>query len=171
LLDGYFWSKENMLSATYFLEKYREFIEFSWIIPSYAGELLIKTKPTARHILVDRKERRYSLLKNFYNRDYYLKNCGGYEQFKRNKGIILDDPRLLTAYYIADPHVGKKILDIGCGRGELSYALARAGADVMGIDYSASAVKIAKETFHNDTGYEKVQFVNDDFLKINFKIN
>jgi len=169
LLDGYFWSRENMLAATYFLEKYRRFIEFSCIIPSYAGELLIKTTPSARHILSDRKDRRYSLLKNFYDEDYYLKDCGGYDQFKRNKGIVLEDSRLLTAYYIADPHRGTKILDLGCGRGELSYALARAGADITGIDYSASAVKIARDTFCNDTGHYNLQFFNDDFLKINFE--
>jgi len=169
LLDGFFWSTENMLSSTYFLEKYKRFIEFSCIIPSYAGELLIKTTPSARHILSDRKDRRYSLLKKFYDSDYYLKDCGGYEQFKRNKGIVLEDPRLLTAYYIADPYQGKKILDLGCGRGELPFALARAGGDVTGIDYSASAIKIARDTFCNDTGHFNLQFFNDDFLKIIFE--
>ena len=44
LLDGYFWSKENMMSATYFVEKYKQFIEYSLIIPSYAGELVNQNK-------------------------------------------------------------------------------------------------------------------------------
>ena len=48
LVDGYFWSKENMLSSTYFLEKYKQFIDYAIIIPSYAGDLLIKTKDSAK---------------------------------------------------------------------------------------------------------------------------
>lgn len=42
----------------------------------------------------------------------------------------------------ADP-AGKRILDVGCGGGILSEALARAGADVVGIDLSAELADIA----------------------------
>lgn len=40
--------------------------------------------------------------------------------------------------------VGKNILDVGCGGGILSEALARAGAEVTGIDLSRKAIQIAK---------------------------
>ena len=49
LVDGYFWSTENMISSTYFLNKYNKFIEYEIIIPSYAGDLLIKTKDSAKN--------------------------------------------------------------------------------------------------------------------------
>lgn len=39
---------------------------------------------------------------------------------------------------------GKRVLDVGCGGGILSDAMARAGADVLGIDLSAKALGVAK---------------------------
>ena len=39
---------------------------------------------------------------------------------------------------------GKKVLDVGCGGGILSEAMAVAGAEVSGIDLSEKALKVAK---------------------------
>jgi 2-polyprenyl-6-hydroxyphenyl methylase/3-demethylubiquinone-9 3-methyltransferase len=39
---------------------------------------------------------------------------------------------------------GKKVLDIGCGGGLLSEAMAGAGADVTGIDMAAATLSVAK---------------------------
>jgi len=38
---------------------------------------------------------------------------------------------------------GKRVLDVGCGGGILSDAMARRGADVLGIDLSSKALKVA----------------------------
>lgn len=46
------------------------------------------------------------------------------------------------------PLEGKKVIDIGCGGGILSEALAKAGAHVTGIDPCEPAVKVAK--LHRD---------------------
>lgn len=46
-----------------------------------------------------------------------------------------------------DGHVqlaGKKVLDVGCGGGILSEAMAQRGADVMGIDMGEAPLKVAK---------------------------
>jgi 2-polyprenyl-6-hydroxyphenyl methylase/3-demethylubiquinone-9 3-methyltransferase len=42
------------------------------------------------------------------------------------------------------PLAGQKVLDIGCGGGILSDAMARKGADVTGIDLSTKALKVAQ---------------------------
>ncbi len=42
------------------------------------------------------------------------------------------------------PLNGKRIVDIGCGGGILSDAMARKGAQVLGIDLSAKALKVAQ---------------------------
>jgi 2-polyprenyl-6-hydroxyphenyl methylase/3-demethylubiquinone-9 3-methyltransferase len=42
------------------------------------------------------------------------------------------------------PLGGKRVLDVGCGGGILSDAMARRGADVLGIDLAAKALKVAQ---------------------------
>lgn len=42
------------------------------------------------------------------------------------------------------PLAGKRVADIGCGGGILSESMARAGADVTGIDLSKAAIDIAR---------------------------
>ena len=39
---------------------------------------------------------------------------------------------------------GKRVLDVGCGGGILSDAMARRGADVLGIDLAGKALKVAQ---------------------------
>jgi 2-polyprenyl-6-hydroxyphenyl methylase/3-demethylubiquinone-9 3-methyltransferase len=42
------------------------------------------------------------------------------------------------------PVKGKRVLDIGCGGGILSDAMARKGADVLGVDLATKALKVAQ---------------------------
>jgi len=42
------------------------------------------------------------------------------------------------------PLDGKRVLDVGCGGGILSDSMARKGAEVLGIDLSAKALKVAQ---------------------------
>ena len=42
------------------------------------------------------------------------------------------------------PLAGKRVLDIGCGGGILADAMARKGADVLGIDLAGKALKVAQ---------------------------
>ena len=43
----------------------------------------------------------------------------------------------------------KEILDVGCGTGKLAYLISKKGGNVKGIDYSKSAIKVAKKKYQN----------------------
>ena len=48
---------------------------------------------------------------------------------------------------VLDPQVGERILDLGCGTGQLSAQIAAVGAEVVGMDLSAEMVEAAREQF------------------------
>ena len=81
---------------------------------------------------------------NLYTEEYYLTNCAGFDEFKKTKGEKLD-PRLKKALSYAKVRSGMRVLDVGCGRGELVFWAARQGARAIGIDYSKVAIRLAKK--------------------------
>jgi 2-polyprenyl-6-hydroxyphenyl methylase/3-demethylubiquinone-9 3-methyltransferase len=65
------------------------------------------------------------------------------------------------------PLAGKCVLDIGCGGGILSDAMARQGADVLGIDLSIKALKVAQlHALETDTPRLKFREVSAEALAI-----
>ena len=48
---------------------------------------------------------------------------------------------------VLDPQAGERVLDLGCGTGQLSAQIAAAGAEVVGIDLSAEMIEAAREEF------------------------
>lgn len=44
----------------------------------------------------------------------------------------------------AHPVKGKRVLDVGCGPGLYSVILAKAGADVVGVDFADEMIQIAR---------------------------
>ena len=82
---------------------------------------------------------------DFYSRDYFLGRCGGYTEFQAAGGRIAD-PIRRTALELVQPRPGERVLDLGCGRGELCCAIAEAGAVSIGVDFSPDALGMARET-------------------------
>ncbi len=82
-----------------------------------------------------------------YTTDYYLKEAAGYEEFLSSKGRCLQrrDRQVLRAARLGK---GERILDVGCGRGEMVVQSMLLGATAIGIDYSESAVAIAREAIY-----------------------
>ena len=78
-----------------------------------------------------------------YTDDYYLTNCHGHEEFVASGGRRVG-PRFQKALALAGDLRGKRVLDVGCGRGELVLQAAMRGAEAWGIDYAAPAVEIAR---------------------------
>lgn len=87
-----------------------------------------------------------------YDRDYYLSDrVEGWEAFRDGGGISAIKEAELQLLGISP---GQRFLDAGCGRGEVMLAVAGAGAQVAGVDYSEAAVEIARETVAGIEGAE-----------------
>jgi ubiquinone/menaquinone biosynthesis C-methylase UbiE len=85
-----------------------------------------------------------SIPPHVYDRDYFLSEiCEGWETFKEDRGVSHNKAKQVRAL---GPRPGLRILDAGCGRGEVLLACARAGAEVAGVDYSQDAVDLTRET-------------------------
>ncbi len=141
-----------------FLDKYKGFIEYYYVdmnVSHGCTYLKLKNKVNAG------TQGGYSDLEKAYTEDYYLNDCGGYDDFKNSKGTKIEQ-RLQDVYNLINPVKTDRILDIGCGRGELSFALSSSGADVTGVDYSADAIKIAKKTY--DGKRDNLKYVQADIF-------
>jgi len=77
-----------------------------------------------------------------YDANYFLSCCGGFREFSESQGELLI-PRLQRALELGAPKVNERILDLGCGRGELAYQLARRGIQVIALDLSSEALGLA----------------------------
>ncbi|WP_062107331.1 class I SAM-dependent methyltransferase [Bacillus niameyensis] len=60
------------------------------------------------------------------------------------------------------PMAGERILDLGCGTGDLAYQLIEQGAHIVGIDQSESMIREAKEK------YPHIPFIVEDATAIQF---
>lgn len=94
----------------------------------------------------------------FYNQDYFLKDCGGWETFLKSSGKKLVK-RFQVALRMVKIKKGMRVLDIGCGRGEVAHYCYQQGAEVIGLDFSQAAIKIAKKT------YPGVSFIHQDIFQ------
>lgn len=79
-----------------------------------------------------------------YNDQYYLGHggCEGVEIFQSSKGKQLSK-RLQTVLNEIVNYKDKKILELGCGRGEIALHLEEEAKSMICVDYSQSAFKIA----------------------------
>lgn len=90
-----------------------------------------------------------------YDEEYFLGVCEGYQEFLSSEGEYLSQ-RLAEALTVAGIAPGMRVLDVGCGRGEILRNTARMGARAFGIDYAAVAVRLSKNiVMHEaDAGYQ-----------------
>lgn len=70
---------------------------------------------------------------------------GGYHDFIASKGDRLP-PRMARSLLLMDLRPGTRVLDMGCGRGEIVLHAAKRGAEVVGIDYSAACLRLTRRT-------------------------
>jgi SAM-dependent methyltransferase len=77
--------------------------------------------------------------RSLYDHKYFLSDlCEGFDEFRHGSVSALKAKQVA----MLDPRPGRRILDAGCGRGEVLLACARRGADVAGADFSPAALEI-----------------------------
>ena len=81
-----------------------------------------------------------------YDHEWLLQTWGwdSPENFVITRGMNLR-PRILASVEIADLRPGMRILDIGCGRGEVVLHCGRLGISGVGVDYSEQAISLAEK--------------------------
>jgi cyclopropane fatty-acyl-phospholipid synthase-like methyltransferase len=98
----------------------------------------------AYHSTMAHEDTRASLPSTLYTEDYFLTACEGYAEFVESHGEHLSR-RLKAAFAVASVEPGTRVLDVGCGRGEILRHCAQLGARAYGIDYADVAVKMSRE--------------------------
>lgn len=106
-----------------------------------------------------------------YTKDYFL-YWGKYQDFFKSKGVRLEK-KYQKVLEIAQVKPGMKVLDLGCGRGELLVHIARLGAFVEGVDYSKAAIEFAKKSKMTQPKKvrEKIGLKQEDVKNLNLPKN
>lgn len=90
-----------------------------------------------------RSEKSQSVRPELYDETYFLGACEGYAEFIASEGAHLSR-RLSQAFEVAEVAPGMRVLDVGCGRGEILRHCARLGARAYGVDYAPVAARMAR---------------------------
>ncbi len=64
---------------------------------------------------------------------------------------------------LLDPQPGERILDLGCGPGQLTHRISERGAEVVGLDASPEMIGQARQN------YPQLQFVLQDAARLSFE--
>jgi ubiquinone/menaquinone biosynthesis C-methylase UbiE len=85
-----------------------------------------------------------SLPSTLYTEEYFLTACEGYDVFIESEGVQLSR-RLHDSFAVAEVTAGMRILDVGCGRGEIIRHCMEMGIEAYGIDYAEAAMSMTRE--------------------------
>ncbi|MBU0457140.1 MAG: class I SAM-dependent methyltransferase [Nanoarchaeota archaeon] len=110
--------------------------------------------------------------KNKYEQQHMEKSwkrggTGGYRTFE------VDDSVIKFNQFLKEKKVKGKLLDIGCGNGKNTLYFSKNGFDVLGIDFTLSAIKISKDYAKKENSKAKfkvVDIVEDELKEDNYDI-
>lgn len=112
------------------------------------------------------------ILSTIYDKNYYLNICLGSDEFKKSAGQALSKSvkKILSRLIISEEDT---VLDLGCGRGDITLYLAKKAKKVIGIDYSKDAILLARsvQKKSSPTLQRKVNFMKMDVENLKFKEN
>jgi len=102
-------------------------------------------------------------LNDFYQKYYESHSLSGPTEKTDVKTLLAADPRdnfcIIELQSLMDLK-GKKILDVGCGKGKMMVPLRKLGAEVHGIDLDPSAIRLVEEAL----GFENARIGTIDEL-------
>jgi ubiquinone/menaquinone biosynthesis C-methylase UbiE len=104
---------------------------------------------------------------SLYTEEYFRTACEGYDEFNTTEGEQLSR-RLRSAFALAQVTPGMKLLDVGCGRGEILRHAAQLGADAYGIDYAPVAVEMSHRVIEGEVMPGKTAVFLADAKKLPF---
>jgi cyclopropane fatty-acyl-phospholipid synthase-like methyltransferase len=84
-------------------------------------------------------------VRHLYTESYFMENATGHDEFKNFEGRfeqLIDKFQMILGHL--DLSKSSKLLDIGCGRGEMVIYHALNGGVAAGVDFSDEAIKLAK---------------------------
>lgn len=90
-----------------------------------------------------------SLPSELYDEEYFLTACEGYDVFIESEGKHLSR-RLTQSFEAADVRAGMKVLDVGCGRGEIVRHCMQLGIEAYGIDYAQAAAVMTRDVIERE---------------------
>lgn len=111
------------------------------------AEPRFRTRRPARAVLITPEE---PVSPASYSEGYFDRSCGGHEFFSAY-GPRIPKPPIAYALKRAGLMPGMRVLDLGCGRGELLYQARAAGAFAVGTDFAPAAVRRAREVSGSPT--------------------
>jgi ubiquinone/menaquinone biosynthesis C-methylase UbiE len=111
-------------------------------------------------------------LQDLYDETYYAKHVGGKEfaeTYRASKGLAPTEFTVLPLA-LAELEPGQRVLDVGCGRGEIVFQAAERGAEAVGIDFSRAALAMAQATQqqHDPELRARTTFVEGDAARLPF---
>lgn len=114
------------------------------------------------------EEEQKSLPSDLYTEEYFLTACEGYDVFIESEGQHLSR-RLHDAFAVADVQPGMRLLDVGCGRGEILRHCMQLDIEAYGIDYAEAATAMTREVIASEKGAEgKAGVCRSDAKKLPF---
>ncbi len=110
-----------------------------------------------------------------YNNKWISSAWGRHGNKQLVEGVTFNPrPRVARALELAAIEPGMNVLDIACGRGEIPALACQRGAFAIGIDFSSTALDVAKTVKQNISTYDDLgimELVRADACKLPFKDN